>query len=335
MSAELAGTRSNGHSLFSNHISGTNENTVSLACVSLQNNTYSGSDGTIINLTVDIAEDVEGSFDITIDNIEMAVSATQSYNPVPFTGNITVNPVFDPADVNKDGKISIADAVGIVAFIINSDVQGLDRHAADANQDGAIDVTDVVWIINRVIGKSFAPSRRSFNNDISSTIALDYVLNTTSSSLSVNMEGLLNEITAVQFNVTLPDGVNLKKFSTTDSHVYAANRQDDGSYTVVCFSLTNSTFIGGGETVFEVEFDIDDSFQSAPVVLNNIKLVTPDCRTKSIDNITFTLSGEGIQTGMFGINDESDSRMYDLQGRQIENTNGIFIRNNKKVMKAK
>ena len=335
VSAELAGTRSVGHNLFSNYTSGTNENIVSIACVSLQNKTYSGGDGTVINLTVDIAEDVEGDFNIIIDNIEMAASATQSYNPVPFTGSITVNPVFDPADVNKDGKISIADAVGIVAFIINSDVQGLDRHAADANQDGTIDVTDVVWIINRVIGKSFAPTRRSINNDISSTLALDYVLNTASSALSVNMEGLLNEITAVQFNVTLPDGVNLKNFSTSDSHVFASNRQEDGSYTVVCFSLTNSTFVGGGEKVFEVEFDLDDSFMNAPVILNNIKLVTPDCRTKSIDHIEITISGDNPQTGIFGISDDSNSMMYDLQGRQIENANGIFIRNNKKVMKAK
>ncbi len=335
VSAELAGTRTNHHNLYSNYRCDSNENAVSIACLSLQNNTYSQGDGTVINLTLNVAEDVEGVLDITIGNIEMAVSATLAYNPEDFTGNLTVNPVFDPADVNKDGKISIADAVGVVSFIINSDIQGLDRHAADANQDGTIDVTDVVWIINRVIGKSYAPSRRSTSTEISSTLALDYVLNTTSSSLSVKMEGLLNEITAVQFNVTLPSGLSLKKFSTSDTHMFASNRQEDGSYTVVCFSLTNSTFVGGGESVFEVEFDLDDSFQSAPVTLNNIKLVTPDCRTKTIESLTISLSGSGPETGIIGVNDDSEFNLYDLQGRQIDKANGIFIRDNKKMMQAK
>ena len=334
-SAELVGSRTDGHTLFRNYKKYWNNNIVSFACISLQNNTYSSGDDAVIKLTVNVAEDVEGIVDITIGNIEMAVTATLAYNPEDYTGSLTVNAVFDPADVNKDGKISIADAVGVVSFIINSDNQGLDRHAADANQDGTIDVTDVVWIINRVIGKSYAPSRRSTSTEISSTLALDYVLNTTSSSLSVKMEGLLNEITAVQFNVTLPSGLSLKKFSTSDTHMFASNRQEDGSYTVVCFSLTNSTFVGGGESVFEVEFDLDDSFQSAPVTLNNIKLVTPDCRTKTIDSLMISLSGSGPETGIIGVNDDSEFNLYDLQGRQIDKANGIFIRDNKKMMQAK
>ena len=301
----------------------------------MDNNVISNNDGTVVNLTINLSKYLDGISSIVIRNIEMVASATQVYNPGNYTGDITVNPVYDPGDVNKDRKISIADAVGVISFIINSDVEGLDSQAADANQDGTIDVVDVVWIVNRVIGKTLAPSRTSTYTEISSTLTLNNEFNNGQLTIPVCVEGTLNEITAVQFNATIPDGLRLKKYSTSSTHMVVANKQNDGSYTVVCFSLNNSTFYGGGSAAITLDFDFDDSFTNGSVILKDVKLVTPDCRCKIIDLIDFNIKRDMTPTDINSISIDSNSDMYDLQGRKIESGNGIIIRNNKKLLQTR
>ena len=335
VNAELVGTRLNGHTLASNYTNNSNKNSVSIACISMDNNVISNNDGTVVNLTINLSKYLDGISSIVIRNIEMVASATQVYNPGNYTGDITVNPVYDPGDVNKDRKISIADAVGVISFIINSDVEGLDSQAADANQDGTIDVVDVVWIVNRVIGKTLAPSRTSTYTEISSTLTLNNEFNNGQLTIPVCVEGTLNEITAVQFNATIPDGLRLKKYSTSSTHMVVANKQNDGSYTVVCFSLNNSTFYGGGSAAITLDFDFDDSFTNGSVILKDVKLVTPDCRCKIIDLIDFNIKRDMTPTDINSISIDSNSDMYDLQGRKIESGNGIIIRNNKKLLQTR
>ena len=335
VNTELVGTRANGHTLSSEYKHKWDKNSVSIACISMNNNAFTSTDGAVVNLTFNVSKGMEADNDICIKNIELVASATQVYNPGNFTGKITVNPVYDPGDVNKDGKISIADAVGVISFIINSDVEGLDSHAADANQDGTIDVVDVVWIVNRVIGKMLAPSRTSTNTEISSTLTLNNEFNNGQLTIPVCVEGTLNEITAVQFNATIPDGLRLKKYSTGSTHMVVANKQNDGSYTVVCFSLNNSTFYGGGSAAISLDFDFDDSFTNGSVILKDVKLVTPDCRCKIIDLIDLNIKRDMTPTDINSISIDSNSDMYDLQGRKIESGNGIIIRNNKKLLQTR
>lgn len=332
--AELVGERANGHSLSSNVTYGWNA-TVSLACMSLSNNLFNGRDGAMINLIINVEDDLDGTLGVTIDNVEMVVSATKMYHPYSYTGYVTVIPVFEPGDVNKDGRISIADAVGIVNFIIGSDTQGLSSYAADANQDGAIDVVDAVWVVNKVIRKSYAPSRNGSRSGIASTLSMDDTQIAPAMSVPVRIDGMENEITAIQFNLRLPDGAELKNVITDSEHLVASNKQDDGTYTVVCLSINNRTFSGGGDAALTLELVSDESFCGGQVIMNNAKIVTPNCTQKNLGSIMSNISSGDNLTGVIGITNDNNSLMYDLQGRSIDRANGVFIRDGKKLMQAK
>ena len=337
--AELAQDRSNGHELSYNVIDqnewGYNYGTVvSLACYSIDNNTLIGNDGPVVYLTYETKS--EGKFGVGLYNIEMTQSPQIAFTQEDgYYGWVTVTTRIEPGDVNQDGNITITDAVGAIAFIIGSDVDGLCEEAADANLDGEIDAADVVWIVNKIIRKNLAPMRNgSVGNAqeryITSSISMNEVgVNANSNfSLPVVLEGMPYEITAVQFSLTLPETVELNGITTDKSHMVSYREQADGTYKVICLSLSNSTFQGNGESALTLQLTADSKFNSGEVLLTNAIMVTPDCFKVAQDPVTVRLS-EG-QTGIRGIGADNDAEMYDLQGRAIDKANGIYIRNGQK-----
>lgn len=332
ISAELSDVRGVDHTLSTNVVG----NVVSLACLSLTNSALNGYEGAVINLILFVPEGIKGEYDIWLRNMELTVDATSYYNPYDFiAGQLIVTHAPDPGDVNADGRISITDAVGVVAFIINSDVQGLSRRAADANQDGTIDVADAVFIVNKIIHKSYAPMRGAAQTDISSTLSLDNVVVAPSMEIPVRINGRQSEITAMQFKMTLPEGVNIEAIKSDNNHAVMSNKQEDGSYMVVCLSLSNSTFTGGGEAALTMDLTSKESFTGGIVLLENVKIVTPDCRQKSVESVIGILGDGGGQTGVTIMSTDGNSKMFDLQGRAIEHTNGIYIRDGKKLIQIK
>ena len=333
VSAALDSQRSNGHELSVN----VNGRVVSLASMSFSNKTFIGIDGTVVNITVSVPQDAEGQYSVLLNNMEMTVSPTKMYNPASYSGTIAVTAFVEPGDVNTDGKITITDAVGVVAFIINSNTEGLNRRAADADRNGEINVTDAVYVLNKVIRKnvSHAPTRNATQQEITSTLAADNVGASALMTLPLRLDGMSNEITAIQFDIKVPDNIDLKGITTDNNHMVISNRQDDGSYIVVCLSLNNSTFNGGGESALTLELASDKSFIGGLATIDNIRMATPNCQQKSQETVVVKLGYDEDQTGILMIESDSESEMYDLQGRTINRANGIFIRNGKKQVQLK
>ena len=152
-------------------------------------------------------------------------------------------------------------------------------------------------------------------------------------SVPVRMNGVMNEITAVQFSLTLPEGVTLNGIKTDGQHMVSSNKVD-GSYNVVCLSLKNSTFSGNGDAALTLELTSDRSFNGGEVMLNKILVVTPDGLKQSNESVSGLL-GAGGETGIRSIGADSKANMYDLQGRAIDNANGIYIQDGKKSILMK
>ncbi len=335
--AELTGARSNGHGLSSNvsYDWSSNRSVVSLACLSLENKVFAGNDGVIVNITLNIPENMnEGEYSIVLKNIEMAVSPTKKYNPESYSSIINVIEPYVPGDVNNDGSITITDAVGVVAFIIESNTQNLCRRAADADENGVIDVADAVWVVNRVVRKYNAPLRYYDDRELTSTLSLCGE-SAVPMSLPLNVEGTADEITAMQFKLLLPDNLSLKRISTDNNHLVMSNKKDDGSYTVVCFSLDNSSFAGNGNAAMVLDFASDGQFDGGVVSVENAQLVSPDLRSKSIGMVKAMLTNSGDQTRIPDIESDGESGLFDMQGRSLSQPDGIYIRGGIKQIDSK
>ncbi|MBO7050135.1 MAG: dockerin type I repeat-containing protein [Bacteroidaceae bacterium] len=335
VNAELAAERSNGHELSYNESAyGYYYNkSISFACLSFNNDTLMGGDGPVVYLTVRLEDYMEGTYEIDLYNIEMTQSPTRKYNPRSYYGYVYVIPYAMPGDVNNDGDITITDAVGVIAFVIKSDVEGLNSRAADANMDGIIDVADAVWIVNRVIGRNYVAGRDA-GSSISSEIVVDEIGAGARMSMPVRLDGMINEITALQFDVTLPEGVRVESVTTDKNHMAVSRMQENGKLRVVCLSLGNNTFAGNGETAVTLQFVAGEKFNGGSVILDNTKLVTPDGCIKNGEAVESVIRA-GDETGIYGIGADGQSEMYDLQGRPINNANGIYIRDGKKLIDVK
>jgi len=68
-------------------------------------------------------------------------------NPVVFD----LSKTFIPGDATGDGKVSIADAVAIIDYILNDGSTPLVFEAADMNGDGKISIADAVAVIDFIL----------------------------------------------------------------------------------------------------------------------------------------------------------------------------------------
>lgn len=337
--AYLDSDRMNGHQL-SYNVTEQGYYLLRLASMSESNLAFYGNDGEIVNLIIDVDEQLEdGQYGISFINTEITVTPTEYYSEASDLDVCYVNvstPYFEPGDVNDDGVITITDAVGVVSYIIKSNVDGLNRRAADANQDGIIDVADAVWIVNVVIGKNNNAQVRGYVPvQISSTLNVDDATVAPNMSIPVRLNGMANEVTAIQFDMTLPDGVSVDAIKTDKSHSIITGKQEDGTYNVVCLSLSNSTFAGGGDAALTFELTSDNTFEGGQVILDNAKVVTPDCRQKSLYSLSSNIENNGGQTFVPGVTDDSEYELYDLQGRSTNNTGKAYILDGKIMMKVK
>jgi len=315
---------------------------VSLICLSDDNSALIGSDGAVLNLIIDVPEsagiaDSIYPYYLGLQDAEITVSAFEYYNPDDTYGMIYVSlpPSYTPGDVNDDERISVTDAVGIINFIINGNTQGLNYRAADANEDGVIDAADVVTVVNMILNKrKAAPVRDAASvRTINSRLTMDAVEVGRTFQLPVLLEGMQNEITAIQFNLSLPENLKLNGITTDKSHMTAFSEQPDGTYKVVCVSLSGKTFAGNGESALTFQLETDSRFNGGLVTLTDGLLVTPDGKKAYNESVILSL-GDGL-TGINGIDADDKADMYDLQGRSIDRANGVYIRDGRKLIQAK
>jgi hypothetical protein len=336
--AALTQSRKVNHSLSTNvtQSSWNGNSVVSMACLSLTNSSLKGYDGAVINLTVNVPQDKQGEFVIWLKNIEMTVNANEFYRPVSSSGILSVLPYVTPGDVNADGYISISDAVGVVNFIINADTNGLNRRAADINRDGVIDVADAVYVVNIVIRKNYAPMRSTASERIiTSSLSMDdYSIDSNGLiTIPITLNGFKDEITAFQFDLTLPDNLAVNRVATDESHLVAYGVQSDGTYKVVCLSLNSSTFTGNGDAAIMLNLTAGSGFDGGQVILDDAQLVTPNCSKTGQEPVSLMLSGSDV-TGVGLILSSPDNKKYDVLGRET-NDNQLYIQDGKKILDIK
>lgn len=119
--------------------------------ISLSKAVFSGTEGAVVNLTLDVDKDVAvGDYPINITNIELTTAVTQAVNPADVTATLTVSNV-KIGDVDGNGKVSITDAVAIVSHILGEDIDGFVAAAADVDGSGKITITDAVAVVDMIL----------------------------------------------------------------------------------------------------------------------------------------------------------------------------------------
>lgn len=168
-----------------------------------------------------------------------------------------------------------------------------------------------------------------------STMAQELTLQQSGTELVVNANGL-TAMTALQFNLELPDGVTITDSDATtgdatDGHTLCIETLASGDHMFILYSMNLDTFRDG-------------ELLRIPVNINEDGIVKL-CNVRFADTEAMSYAGEETATGISSpqiVNSKSSKgNCFDLSGRQIVNSKssnsklqkGIYIIDGRKVVK--
>ena len=299
---------------------------IRMVCTSMSGATFKGNEGTIVNVTLDVAPSMtDGDYDIEIKNIEL--SDGTPYNPADIKATLTVK-TYTPGDVDGTGTVSVNDAVCVINYILGSPAEDFIEPAADLDGNGVITVNDVVILINDYIlgGNSQNSLDLAFLQEATADDDYLYIEEDNLSNMTVGeereIEVFMNtsrtDIQGLQCDIYLPDGMEFvpeedgdekyyadKGGRAAKSHSVAAQLMADGSVRVVETSTSGAKFKANELAVFY--FTVRATANTAygkGIRLCNMELsyggapINPEDRTFDV-NVkagTVTLNKEGYAT---------------------------------------
>ena len=136
------------------------DGTYSFAALSGNSELLQGNDGPIRIVTLHADDEMEiGDYPIVIQNARYSNETAESTNMDDTFITLTIEDFLN-GDVNNDGAVDIADAVGIVNYIVGKTSANFEVKFADYNCDGYVDIADAVGIVNYIVGKNINKARR-------------------------------------------------------------------------------------------------------------------------------------------------------------------------------
>ncbi|MBQ8065160.1 MAG: dockerin type I repeat-containing protein [Prevotella sp.] len=135
---------------------------VRFLCNSQYDETFTGNDGEIATLLVNIAEDIEdGDYPIVIKDQKLTETDISHYYTMDFVQSKLTVVSYVLGDINSDGKVDVSDYVGVANHILGTAQEGFNEKAGDVNEDGVIDVSDYVGVANIILTGSIYGSNNA------------------------------------------------------------------------------------------------------------------------------------------------------------------------------
>lgn len=268
---------------------------------------------------------------------------------------------FTLGDVNNDTEISVTDVIGIGNLILNTNTEGLVRAAADVNEDKSVSVADMIYECNVILGNNTitppsakAPRRANSmetEGDAHLTMA-DVVLNADeTSTLSICLSNPSDEITALQFDLYLPEGVTMAETidewgdvntgislsgrTNANRHSVTSAKQPDGALRVLITSTTLKTFLGEEGEILTLRLNVADDVLRGDytITMDHIELGRPD-NTSIRPEACFANATYGMTTGINDAAFDTDSTsVYDLSGRKALDSRRVVITSGRKQIR--
>ena len=194
-------------------------------------------------------------------------------------------------DVNGDGQVNGTDYVALTNIVLGKNAK---TDAADVNGDGEVNGTDYVALVNIVLGRSQAPRRAATD---AARLSIDPSFDIKageSKALTINLTNPSDEITLVQFDLRLPDGlawegdVDIPGRTTWRKHSLEANATG-GIIRFLLASNSNATLSGTEGGIITITVTADKDFSGGDIKLENILMVSPDEKETKQDTYTYTI----------------------------------------------
>ena len=274
-------------------------------CDSQYGDTFTGNDGEIATLQVNIAETMaDGDYAIVMKDMKLSeVDIANYYQTASLSTRLSVS-AYLPGDINNDGVVDVSDYSGVASHIHENTPAGFNLKAADVDESGNIDVSDYSGIANIIHYGSIhgsAGSRqmrgpRRANTDVSQMDNVIYIKPFTAAAgtqatISICMKNTA-EIRSFQFDLCLPEGMTAVKSSKgriqgslsagrlpeEDAHTLTFSEHEGGIVRFLCDSEYGDTFTGNDGEIATLQVNIAETMADGDyaIVMKGMKLSEVD-----------------------------------------------------------
>lgn len=121
-------------------------------CGSQYDECFTGNDGEIATLTVQVAEDMEdGDYPLILRSIKLTETDISKFYETSYLKTTLRVASYIPGDINGDQEVDVRDYIGVANHISGQTPAGFIEKAADVNTDNVIDVSDYIGIANIIM----------------------------------------------------------------------------------------------------------------------------------------------------------------------------------------
>lgn len=284
---------------------------------SSQNETFKNGDN-LLNISIVSSRSINGG-EITIDNTTISLADDMDCN----SANLKIPvAVYLYGDSNDNGIVAIDDVVTDVQYILEKDPTPFNFKNADVNRDNAINIIDVSNTVSIILTDS--PSnfgRRAPGiglNSILHGIAADDVTLTASHKTMTISLGDVDDITALQGDIELPEDVSIAGITVSAAqrgdHSVAFSPVGDGHMRFVIYSLSLSR-MNSNEPMIDIELECSRSFVDRTIGVSDILASDVHSNLVRFDSLRVNISN-GSTTGIEEHLSENGTLgdVYTLQG---------------------
>ena len=266
---------------------------------------FIGESGEICYIKLVADEDVkEGDHQLIFREILISESNGKGHRCDDLTSVLSTMPVI-LGDVNNDHKVNVQDVLLTANVSVGKDVDGFVFRAADVNKDGIINVSDVLLVANIAVGNSVTVSAAPrFGESYDVLHVSDFMLNPGEErTVDVMLDNTV-DFSALQMNLRLPAGVNLKKVAltgrATDGHAVVYNENTPGNINLMAFAASTESFTGNDGAILKLTLQADKNFcGDGAIELTDVKLAESDGYTREADDASARISA--VTTGVEGV----------------------------------
>ena len=250
-------------------------------------------------------------------------------------------------DVNGDGEVNGTDMVALVNVIMEKTVYD----NADVNEDGNVNGTDMVALVNIIMtannnnAREYLAARKTIENQEQSLVSIDGEIKQgvgNSKELTIMLHNPEMDITMVQMDVTLPEGLSLREDgvdmlgrTTWSSHQLYTGNVGNRTTRLLLASGRNALIQGTEGGIILLSLVADDEFDGGDVVLHNMLCTSPDLtEVRPADFIVHAINGATGVSEMEKAGNAEDKQWYNLSGQRLSvPRKGVYIVGGKKVVK--
>ena len=278
--------------------------------LSATNNTFKGTEGALLHLVVKLKEARHrevGDFELTCSDIELAEADETQHITDVASEPLTIRLSYIVGDANADCSVDVADYVCTSNRILGrSSATTVFDDAANANRDETISVTDLVAITNIALelrpveiypewlpGASMrAPAVLPQGDDYEGTAATAQALPDGLTQVAIATDNA-RPIAAMQFDLTLPEGMTLVQTGVTDRSATLTTDSETtapGKARVIVASFGTDEIAAGQGDVLTLTLQ-GQAKRGAVLSIDGVTMAERDLTTHRGNRLTLDISG--------------------------------------------